>query len=246
MEEKRVEICNEKTNGSVPDPARQKGASMQPRYPPLAVRIWGDYALFTRPEHKAERVSYPILTPSAARGILENLLWKPEMFWRVEQIHVLKPIRYFSILRNEINHRQSEVSATNWERNGGGYDATDRDNRAQRHSLALYKVDYIIHAQIEVKPGVDADPAKYRDQFRRRVEQGRCFATPYLGCREFSASFAPPDGTEQPIDLSDDFGLMLLDLVYEAGSSGRGTPRFFNARLEGGVLHVPWSERQEA
>lgn len=214
---------------------------MQPRYPPLAVRVWGDFALWTRPEHKAERVSYSVMTPSAARGILEQILWKPEMFWRVEEIWVLNPIRYFSILRNELNSRQSEVVAARWQETGGSYDSTT--DRAQRHSLVLSKVDYIIRAQIEVKPGVDADPAKYRDQFRRRVEQGRCFAIPYLGCREFSASFAPPKGAEQPIDLSDDLGPMLLDLVYDSNGSGRGTPRFFPnefpAKLERGVLYVP-------
>jgi CRISPR-associated protein Cas5d len=219
---------------------------MQARYPPLAVRVWGDYALFTRPEHKAERVTYPVMSPSAARGILEQILWKPEMVWRVEEIWVLNEIRYFSILRNEINHRQSERVAMNWQQDGGSYDATQERNRAQRHSLVLYKVDYIIRAQIEIKPGVDAEPAKYRDQFRRRINNGRCFAMPYLGCREFSACFAPPNGNERPIDLTDELGPMLLDLAYDSDSSGRGHPRFFNAQLDGGVLRVPSNQVQEA
>lgn len=205
---------------------------------PLLIKVWGEMACFTRPEMKVERVSYPVMTPSAARGVLEAVFWKPEFRWRVQEIWVLKPIRYISILRNEINSRQSERAARAWQAEGsGGYDAAA--DRAQRHTLALRDVAYIIAAQVELKPHADADPAKYRDQFRRRVRDGRCFATPYLGCREFSASFAEPDGSERPIDLTDDLGPMLLDLNYAPDRSGRGTPRFFNARIERGVLRVP-------
>ncbi|MDP9383609.1 MAG: type I-C CRISPR-associated protein Cas5c [Chloroflexota bacterium] len=206
-------------------------------YPPVEVRVWGEYACFTRPEMKVERVTYPVPTPSAARGVLEAIFWKPEFTWRVEEIRVLRPIRYFSILRNEVNSRQSERSARGWQKNGGGYDASA--DRAQRHTLALRDVAYIIRAQVELRPGVEESPAKYRDQFHRRVREGRCFATPYLGCREFSASFAEPDGTEQPIDLTDSLGLMLLDLEYATSTSGRNVPRFFDAHLEHGVLRVP-------
>jgi CRISPR-associated protein Cas5d len=204
---------------------------------PLMIRVWGDLACFTRPEMKVERVSYPIMTPSAARGVLEAVFWKPEFRWRVEQIWVLKPIRYSSILRNEVNSRQSERAARSWQADGGGYDASA--DRAQRHTLGLRDVAYVIVAQVDLKPHADADPAKYRDQFRRRVREGRCFATPFLGCREFSASFAEPDGSEQPIGLTDELGPMLLDLNYQPDASGRGIPRFFNARIEHGVLHVP-------
>lgn len=207
-------------------------------YPPVEVRVWGDYACFTRPEMKVERVSYPVPTPSAARGILEAILWKPEFRWRVEEIWVLNPIRYFSILRNEVNSRQSVSTARGWQAGGGGYDASA--DRAQRHTLALRDVGYIIRAQVEVLPGVGEDPAKYRDQFRRRVRAGQCYATPYLGCREFSAAFAEPDGTERPADgLDGELGPMLLDLQYAEDGSGRAVPRFFDARLEAGVLRVP-------
>ncbi len=208
---------------------------MSASYPPLAVKVWGDYAVFTRPEMKVERLTYPVMTPSAARGILESILWKPEMTWRVEEIWVLKPVRYFSILRNEVNSRASERAARGWEKGGtGGYDATS--DRAQRHTLGLRCVAYVIRAHIALRPGVEADVAKYRDQFRRRVERGQCFATPYLGTRECSASFAPPDGTEQPEDYSEDLGLMLHDLDYASDGSGRGTPRFFKARVDHGIL----------
>lgn len=206
--------------------------------PPLAVRVWADFACFTRPEMKAERVTYPVMTPTAARGVLEAIFWKPEFSWRVEAIWVLKPIHYYSILLNEINSRQTARTARGWQnKGGGGYDATS--DRAQRHTLALRSVEYVIQAQIELRPDVTEDPAKYRDQFRRRVAQGRCFATPYLGCREFSASFGPVTGDEVPFPITDDLGPMLLSIDYEPGASGAGRPRFFDARLENGVLHVP-------
>lgn len=203
---------------------------------PLEVRVWGDFACFTRPEMKVERVTYPVMTPSAARGVLEAIFWKPEFAWRVEEVRVLSEIRYFSLVRNEVKSRASERTAVMWSRNGGGFYADD--DRTQRHTLALQNVDYVIRAQVEVKPGVDEDPAKYRDQFRRRVRSGRCFAMPYLGCREFTAHFTEPDNTE-PIDLTEDLGRMLLDIDYHPDGSGRGTPRFFDARLERGVLKVP-------
>ncbi len=216
---------------------------MDPPYAPLSVRVWGDFACFTRPEMKVERVTYPVMTPSAARGVLESILWKPEFVWRVEEIWVLSPIRYFSILRNEVNTRQSERTAMSWQQHGGGFDASA--DRAQRHTLALRDVGYVIRANVQVKPGVDADPAKYRDQFRRRVHAGRCFATPYLGCREFSAGFAATDGGEHPIDLTDELGPMLLALDYAPDGSGRAKPRFFDARLERGILHVPVPNQTE-
>ena len=205
--------------------------------PPLQVKVWGDFACFTRPEMKVERVSYPVMTPSAARGVLEAIFWKPEFQWRIREIWVLNPIRHFSILRNEVNSRQSERAAAAWRDNGGGYDASA--DRAQRHTLGLRHVDYIVRAQIEVRPGVKEDVAKFRDQFRRRVRDGRCFATPYLGCREFSASFGEPEGSERPVEWTEDLGLILLDIEYATDGSGHGKPRFFNARVEKGVIRIP-------
>lgn len=218
---------------------------MNARYPPLEVRVWGDFACFTRPEMKVERVSYPVMTPSAARGVLEAIFWKPEFTWRVEEIRVLKPVQYFSILRNEVNSRASERVAQGWSTSGGsgGYDATA--DRAQRHTLALRDVAYVISAAVELRAGGEDDPAKYRDQFRRRVSDGRCFATPYLGCREFSASFGEPSGGEAPIEWTEGLGPMLLDIQYDPDGSGRGRPRFFSARVESGVLTVPPAEEKE-
>lgn len=210
---------------------------MSEPYPPVSVKVWGEFACFTRPEMKVERVSYPVMTPSAARGLLEAIFWKPEFDYCVRSIQVLQPIRYYSILRNEVNSRQSDRVAASWQRAGGRYEAPS--DRAQRHTLALRDVAYIITAQIQLRPHADADPAKYRDQLRRRVREGRCFITPYLGCREFTCAFGEPDGSEKPIDLSDELGPMLLDLDYASDRSGRGRPRFFQARLERGVLEVP-------
>ncbi len=210
---------------------------------PLWVKVRGDFACFTRPEMKVERVTYPVMTPSAARGVLEAILWKPEFIWRVEEVWVLKPIRYFSLRRNEINHTASPQVARRWAIDGGGYFADEEDKRAQRHTLALRDVEYIIRASMVLQPHATDDVAKYRDQFRRRVRAGQCFARPYLGCREFAANFTEPDGSERPIDLTDGLGPMLFDLDYPAGGVVAGKtaaqPRFFQAKLEGGVLRVP-------
>jgi CRISPR-associated protein Cas5d len=203
---------------------------------PLEVKLWGDFACFTRPEMKAERVSYPVMTPSAARGILEAIFWKPEFRWQVREIRVLNPIRYFSILRNEVNDKAAVATAKKWARSGGGYFA--EDHRAQRHTLALRDVAYIIRADAFLAPHATHDVAKYRDQFRRRVAAGRCYHRPYLGCREFAASFGPATSDERPLPLDEDLGRILFDLRYVPDGSGRGEPIFFPARLEAGVLHI--------
>jgi len=222
--------------------------------PPLEVKVWGDFACFTRPEFGVERVSYEAMTPSAARGILEAIFWRPEFRWLVREIWVLNPIRHYSILRNEMNSIQSERTARSWEASGGGYYADE--DRAQRHTLCLRNVAYMIKADIELRPHAGDHPANYRDQFRRRVKRGQCFTQPYLGTREFSAFFGPPDGDEQAIDLNDDLGLMLFDVEFVPdadgkisyvghGSNGRevvkgnARPKFFSARLEEGILRIP-------
>ncbi len=209
----------------------------------LAVKVWGDLACFTRPEMKVERVSYPVMTPSAARGILEAIFWKPEFHWQVRQIEVLRPIRYFSILRNEVNNTIAISTVRGWAKNGGGYYA-DQD-RAQRHTLALRDVAYIIRAEQILSPHArDIHPAKYRDQFRRRVEKGQCHHRPCLGCREFAAQFAPVGSNDRPIRHSEDLGRMLFDLSYSPDGN-TGNPIFFSARLENGILAVPRELYQE-
>jgi CRISPR-associated protein Cas5d len=219
-------------------------------HPPLEVKVWGELACFTRPEMKVERVSYPVMTPSAARGILEAIFWKPEFSYQIREIWVLNPVKHFSILRNEVNNKAVTSSA----QKGRSYYA--EEDRAQRHTLALRDVAYLVKADIALAAHATDNEAKYRDQFRRRASRGQCCHRPYLGCREFAASFGEPDGSEKPIPSDDDLGLMLFDLIYQEDGKGPvlygahdrnggrlavGTarPKFFEARLEGGVLRVP-------
>ena len=210
---------------------------------PVSIRVWGDWACFTRPEMKVERVSYEVMTPSAARGVLESIFWKPQFDWVIERIDVLKPVRFASILRNEVKDKTAFNTVKKWADDGGRYDATER--RTQRHALVLRDVAYNIHASMRLRPGVNDPPAKYRDQFRRRVKKGQCFWRPYLGCREFSAFFSPVDPTEPTYGVDMAIGRMLFDLKYDdrfkKASFGQGTPVFFDARLERGVLEVPTS-----
>lgn len=201
------------------------------QYPPVEVKVWAPYACLTRPEAHVERVSYEVLTPSAARGILEAIFWHKPMRWRVREIVVLNKIRHFSILRNEVKSKA-----------GRGGELSIADDRTQRHTLGLKDVAYIIRADVWLpggatdREGKPVNEAKYRDQFQRRVAKGQCFQRPYLGCREFAADFGAPDGTEQPIDVSADLGRMLFDIEYAAQGN---QARYFEARLENGVLHVP-------
>ena len=204
--------------------------------PPLAVKVWGRMACFTRPENKVERVSYPIMTPSAARGIIEAIFWKPEFSYRVREIAALTPIRYVSFVRNEVTLKAG--------RGMDGILADDLSVRAQRHTLALCgegnsDLAYIIRADVVVKPGVNEEAAKYRDQFRRRVERGQCYYRPSFGCREWACDFAPLNGDEKPIQQSADLGLMLFDIAFGSAPDGPNIPLFFDAKMEDGVLRVP-------
>ena len=211
------------------------------KYSPLEVCVWGKLACFTRPEMKVERVSYEVMTPSAARGVLEAIFWKPEFQWQIREIRIFKPIRYFSILRNEVNSRATFATGQRRNRGEEGYYA--EEDRSQRHTLCLRDVAYTIVADIALRPDVQEDEAKYRDQFQRRMKRGQCYTMPYLGCREFTANFGPefpPDeDTHIQKDITTDLGQMLFDLDYEQNKSGRGQPRFFHAYLEHGILHVP-------
>jgi CRISPR-associated protein Cas5d len=199
-------------------------------------------ACFTRPELKAERLSYLAPTPSAARGILEAILWKPAIHWRIERIKVLAPIRFTAFRRNEVNKRAATPSAA-LVRDGGPPPVLFADkDRSQRNTVALYDVDYIIEARIEMtdRAGPQDNLAKFVDMFRRRVEKGQRFHQPYLGCREFAADIRPvDDATPPPIDDTRDLGLMLWDIAF---SPKGNRPVFFAARLDKGVLEVPPDE----
>lgn len=207
--------------------------------PPVEVKVWGEFACFTRPEMKVERVSYPVMTPTAARGVLEAIFWKPQFVWQIQEIHVLNEIRYASFIRNELSSKQSAQAAIGWASTGRGSYLAYGD-RTQRHTLALREVAYVIRADVRLKPGITDNVAKYRDQFRRRVARGQCFSMPYLGCREFSAAFAEPTPVDRPVPITDSLGSMLLDVEHRPGQAGR--PLFFDAHLVNGVLQVPERE----
>lgn len=179
----------------------------------IAVKVWGEFACFSRPEYGAERVSYPVITATAARGILESIFWKPQFRWQIYAIDVLNPIKWFGIQRNELKTRQTVDMARKWEQNGGygHFDSSDVDrHRDQRNTLLLKHVAYIIHANVITDSSELA--AKYRDQFRRRLQKGQYFSSPYLGCREFMANVSEPEGNETAIDLDLDLGRVLTDV----------------------------------
>ncbi len=206
-------------------------------------RVWGPMACFTRPEMKAERVSYDVITPSAARGILEATYWKPQMRWVIDRIRVLEPIRWASVRRNEVAEKIPLGSVKTAVRTGRGrLGLVIEHERQQRAATILRDVDYIIEAHIEVldRSGPETKPeAKHLDQFNRRLDAGQVFHRPYLGTREFAADVAPVEGDPPacPDELRGriDLGFMLLDIDF----ADRMTPRFFRAVMQDGVISVP-------
>ncbi len=212
------------------------------RSPPFRVRVRGDLACFTRPEFKTERVSYEVITPSAARGILEAVLWKPAICWHIDQIEVLAPIRFTGFRRNEVERRVSVLNAKKAMKSGVLPDFVVEDQRQQRHTLALERVDYVItaHFTMTEKAGSEDNPTKFEEMFHRRLAKGQCFHQPYLGCREFPAHVAPGEAAPQPIAESKSLGLMLYDIDFSAATKGgRLRPLFFHAEMNNGVVLVP-------
>lgn len=197
--------------------------------PPVTVQVWGEGALFTRPEFKVERLTYPVMTPSAAVGVLEAIFWKPEFTWRPVAIEVLRPVRQFTLRRNETHDLPSLEDAYRH-----GRTIHTSANRDQRAAVCLRDVAYRIHAHVEVRAHATKTEAAYRDQFRRRVTRGACFTQPYLGSREFPAAFTDPDDTPA-IDVDEDLGIMLHSIHHE------NPPRFewFHARMDHGTVYVP-------
>jgi CRISPR-associated protein Cas5d len=208
------------------------------RSTPLSIRVTGPFACFTNPALKVERFSYDVMTPSAARGVLEAVCWKPAIVWRIDRIKVLKPIERIAIRRNEVNSRISTDGAISWMQ--GDSSPTDffaDEDRAQRNMVALRDVDYVIEAHFEMtlKATENDNVRKFEDMFQRRVEKGQCFQTPYLGCRELVAEFGSAEGHPKPIPESRELGRMLHDIEF--GPPPR--PVFFEAKLENGVVIVP-------
>ena len=210
----------------------------------IGIRLFvtGRNACFTRPEMKVERVSYDVITPSAARGILEAIHWKPAIRWVVDRLHVLRPVRFETIRRNEVASKIPASKARSAMRNGdlGGLALAVDDDRQQRAMLCLRDVAYGIEAHFEMTPqaGPEDNPGKHGEMFRRRVAKGQCFHQPCLGVREFPADFEPVDAfpaTALPeADRDRDFGWMLYDIDY---ANGRRSV-FYRARMEGGVIDV--------
>lgn len=212
----------------------------------VRLHVWGEHACFTRPEMKVERVSYDVITPSAARGILEAIHWKPAIRWVIDRIHVLKPIRFEAIRRNEVSSWLSVKNARTAMKAGSTRGlrlyADDSNERQQRTALVLRDVAYVIEAHFSLREkngDAAAIAAKHISMFDRRAAQGQCFHQPYLGTREFAAHFALID--ETPIceipekDRNRDLGWMLHDIDYDNGN----TARLFRARLRDGVIAVP-------
>ena len=193
----------------------------------IRVKVTGDFACFTRPDLKVERMSYPCMTPSAARGVLDSILWKPEFRWWVHRIMVLRPVKFFSVKRNEINAKQAKTPII------------IEEKRAQRNSIILRDVAYIIEASVYQKEfDFKNPPKKYAEMFKRRVRKGQCWRRPFLGTREFSAEFSVPDGAEQPIKEVIPIGSMLFDIFYD--DEGKPSPLFFyDVAVINGILECP-------
>ncbi|UTH76821.1 type I-C CRISPR-associated protein Cas5c [Chromobacterium sp. IIBBL 290-4] len=215
----------------------------------IRIHVWGERACFTRPEMKVERVSYDVITPSAARGILEAVHWKPAIRWVVDRIGVLKPIRFESIRRNEVGGKLSAASVAKAMKAGriDGLAMLVDDDRQQRAATVLRDVGYVIEAHFELtgKAGADDSEGKHLDIFKRRARKGQHFHAPCLGTREFAASLELVDDGEagpQPdasLAGARDLGWMLHDIDFDDGM----TPRFFRAEmLDGWIAVPPWRE----
>jgi CRISPR-associated protein Cas5d len=229
------------------------------------LEVWGDYACFTRPEMKVERVSYDVMTPSAARAIFEAIMWKPAIKWNITKIEVLEPIRWISVRRNEVGKvfmgpSKAQLDGTS----GSAMGFFIEDHRQQRAGLFLRDVRYRIHGFFDFLPpekrkpnqaansepwadseeeglGIRADDkeAKYAAMFERRAKKGQCFHRPYLGCREFACNFKliePSDESKKPIDKTEELGWMLYDIDFT--DSGNPKPEFFRANLDHGVVNT--------
>jgi len=230
----------------------------------IKLKVWGDYAAFNRPEMKVERVSYDVMTPSAARGVLEAIYWKPQMRWIIDRIHVLNPIRFTSVRRNEIDTKipvkgSTGISAA-MKSNQVSLGISVQDHRQQRAAMILRDVCYGVEAHVEVLNPTEGDgrelgapEAKHLEMFKRRAGRGQYFHHPYLGCREHPASFEliemlPPCHDE--LRGERDLGFMLHDIDFVADPHGtvvessaglrvRTEPRFFRATMRDGVIDVP-------
>lgn len=212
----------------------------------IRLRVWGDYALFARPEMSVERVTFDVMTPSAARGLVEAIYFHPGLRWHIDRIRVCRPIRFMNLRRNEVRATvNANAARTVMNRGRGQLYLSAPDEIQQRAALLLRDVEYVVEAHFDMtdRAAPGDNPGKFQDIVRRRIERGQCYHQPYFGCREFPAQFAPcgeipPCPPELLGEL--DLGYMLWDLDYTDPQNIR--PLFFRAKLRDGVLHVPdWS-----
>ena len=209
----------------------------------VRVKVWGDYALFSRPEMKVERCSYDVMTPSAARGILEAVYWHPGMRWIIDKIYVNKPIQFTSVRRNEV---KSKVSANNvlpvYNGSPKRLYLSSKAEIVQRSSILLRNVEYVIEAHFEMtdKANISDNSGKFKDIIMRRLRKGECFHTPYFGCREFPVRFCLCEEEEIHTAYSDederDLGFMLYDMDYSNPENIQ--PMFFRAIMKKGVIDL--------
>ena len=207
----------------------------------VKVKVWGEYALFSRPEMKVERCSYDVITPSAARGILEAIYWHPGMKWVIDKIYDQKPVQFTSIRRNEV---KSKISSNNVLPVYNGADKplyiSTKSDIVQRASLLLRDVSYVIEAHFEMtEKAVESDnPGKFKDIIMRRLKRGECYHTPYFGCREFPANFClcEDDKIETAYSGEKDLGFMLYDMDFSDLDNIQ--PMFFRALMKDGVINL--------
>ena len=203
----------------------------------IKLKVWGDYACFTRPEMKVERVSYDVMTPSAARGILEAIYWKPAIHWVIDRIHVLNPIRFDNIRRNEISGKLPLGNVKTAMKDGRSpVQVFIEDDRQQRAALVLRDVAYVIEANFEFTGDEDNNHAKHKEIFDRRASKGQCFHHPYLGCREFPAHFEPVGVVPPSVHKGEkDLGWMLHDIDFEKEMEAK----FFRTVMRNGTIKIP-------
>ncbi len=204
----------------------------------IKLKVWGDYACFTRPEMKTERVSYDVITPSAARGILEAIYWKPAIRWVVDRIHVINPIKFDNVRRNELGGKIPFRNITSAMNDGmSALETFIEDDRQQRAAMVLRDVCYVIEAHFEFTDKEDDNEGKHLAMFNRRVRSGQCFHRPYFGCREFPVNFELISGTVPISSLKGemDLGWMLHDIDFKNDMEAK----FFRAKMINGVVDVP-------
>jgi CRISPR-associated protein Cas5d len=203
----------------------------------VRLKVWGEYACFTRPEMKVERVSYDVMTPSAARGILESIYWKPAIHWVIDRIHILNPIRFDNIRRNEISSKMPLGNVKSAMKDGRSLvQVFIEDDRQQRAAMVLRNVVYVIDAHFEFTSDEDNNPEKHKEIFVRRASKGQCFHHPYLGCREFPANFIPVEDVPQSVHKGEkDLGWMLHDIDFKKDMEAK----FFRAIMRDGTIEIP-------